>query len=156
VTGVVDSFEDWLRESLSYLRIRSIYRQCPHSVQRFLRDMEEAALNPAATPAEREQAGAALAAVLMTYSPGHTGPVRPKASAGNGHLTAFADRLRARRTEKGLTQEELARRVGIRQSAVSMMESGRCRPQPSTLAKLAKELGVDAKELWPKHPAPSQ
>ena len=45
-----------------------------------------------------------------------------------------------RRTEKGLTQAELARKVGTKQSAVSRLESGRSNPTISFLRDVARAL----------------
>ena len=51
--------------------------------------------------------------------------------------------LRAARRAKGLTQAELAQRVGCQQSAVSMMESGRTTALArETLVQIAAVLGV--------------
>lgn len=45
------------------------------------------------------------------------------------------------RVKKGLTQEQLARRVGTRQSAIARVESGRANPSIGFLEKLTKALG---------------
>jgi DNA-binding XRE family transcriptional regulator len=47
------------------------------------------------------------------------------------------------RIEKGLSQEELARIVGTRQSAISRLESGDYNPSMQFLYKVAKALGKD-------------
>lgn len=47
--------------------------------------------------------------------------------------------LRAR-IEKGLTQKELASRVGTKQSVISRLESGRANPSVAFLKKLAQAL----------------
>ena len=44
------------------------------------------------------------------------------------------------RIEKGLTQEELARKVGTKQSVISRFESGRANPSVACLKKLAQAL----------------
>lgn len=46
------------------------------------------------------------------------------------------------RIHAGLTQEELAERMGTSQSAIARLESGRSRPSTSTLAKLAAATGT--------------
>ena len=45
-----------------------------------------------------------------------------------------------KRIEKGLTQKELARKIGTRQSAVSRLESGTYNPTISFLEKVAEAL----------------
>ena len=57
--------------------------------------------------------------------------------------TELCQRLREARREKGLTQAQLAQRVGCQQSAVSMMEAGRSTALArETLVRIAAELGV--------------
>ncbi len=46
------------------------------------------------------------------------------------------------RLEDGLTQAELARRMGMKQSAISRMEAGPFDPRLTTLRKLAAALNV--------------
>jgi transcriptional regulator with XRE-family HTH domain len=61
----------------------------------------------------------------------------------------FADRLRKLMTDKCVTQQELAERVGCSQPAVSQMLNRKCRPQKKTILKLAEALQVLPKDLWP-------
>lgn len=53
--------------------------------------------------------------------------------------------LRAKRAEHGLTQAELARRVGVTRQAVGLWESGDFRPRP--VARIAEALGITDSEL---------
>ena len=55
---------------------------------------------------------------------------------------AIAAALIAARNHAGLTQSELAERMGTTQSAVARMESGRVRPSTTTLEKVAKATGT--------------
>lgn len=50
-----------------------------------------------------------------------------------------------KRTERGLTQEELAKEIGTKQSAISRLESGKYNPTLQFLAKIAKALDADLK-----------
>ena len=61
----------------------------------------------------------------------------------------FADRLQATMTERGITQAELAEKIGVGQPAVSMMLNRNCRPQKKTVQKVATALGVEPADLWP-------
>ncbi|MCU0703749.1 MAG: helix-turn-helix transcriptional regulator [Fimbriiglobus sp.] len=61
----------------------------------------------------------------------------------------FAERLREAMEAKGVTQSELAAKIGVGQPAVSMMLQRACRPQRKTVEKIAAALGVPAAELWP-------
>lgn len=62
----------------------------------------------------------------------------------------FARRLRELMEAKGLTQAELAAKVGIGQPAISMMLGRTCRPQRKTVLRFAQALGVPTEELWPQ------
>ena len=55
----------------------------------------------------------------------------------------FADRLRKSRIEKGLTQRELAIRVGLSDKSISIYENGKAYPPVNNLLMIAKELGKD-------------
>ena len=55
---------------------------------------------------------------------------------------ALANALIAARANSGLTQEEIAQRMGTTQSAVARLEGGRSRPSTTTLAKFAKATGT--------------
>jgi transcriptional regulator with XRE-family HTH domain len=54
-----------------------------------------------------------------------------------------ADLLRQARLQAGLTQRELARRVGRPQSQVARWESGRVEPSLETLRKLVRACGLE-------------
>lgn len=56
-------------------------------------------------------------------------------------------KLRLKRIEKGMTQGELAMRVGISQNALSMCELGKHFPKKKTLDKLAEVLGCAIADL---------
>ncbi len=55
---------------------------------------------------------------------------------------SFGDLVRILRQGKGVTQPELARRVGVSQPVVSKWERGRSTPQQVTVQRVAKALGV--------------
>jgi transcriptional regulator with XRE-family HTH domain len=51
--------------------------------------------------------------------------------------------------ERGVTQTELAERIGVGQPAISNMLCRQCRPQKRTVEKIAAALEVAPEELWP-------
>lgn len=76
----------------------------------------------------------------------HTGwlndPVyRKEYDALEGEFTLAAALIRAR-AEAGLTQEQLAKRMGTRQEVVARWEGGKVMPSTRTLARLAKATGT--------------
>lgn len=61
---------------------------------------------------------------------------------------ALARVVRAQRQRLRLTQDELARQVGVSRSAISELEAGRiAQPRASVFARLAKALGIPAAAL---------
>lgn len=57
------------------------------------------------------------------------------------------DKLREYRRQAGLTQREVAEKIGVGTSAVSMYEQGQRLPDVDTLSKLSKALGVSINAL---------
>lgn len=58
------------------------------------------------------------------------------------------NRVKARRRERGWSQEQLARRAGISRAAVSAVEIGRLVPSVSAAIGLAEALGVSVEDLF--------
>ena len=58
---------------------------------------------------------------------------------------AIARAVISARAHAGLTQEELARRMGTTQSAIARLEGGKSKPSTSTLEKLAIATGTRLK-----------
>lgn len=54
----------------------------------------------------------------------------------------FGKRIREGRQRKGLTQEELARKLNERQSVLSRVEAGTQRPSDDLARRLQRELGI--------------
>ena len=59
----------------------------------------------------------------------------------------FSVRLAALRRQKGLSQEQLAERIGVSRQAVSKWESAQCLPETETLAALCTALACSADTL---------
>lgn len=53
----------------------------------------------------------------------------------------LAERLREERLKAGLTQEQLAEKIGTKKSYISRIENGKCDVQLSTLYKIFRGLG---------------
>lgn len=62
-------------------------------------------------------------------------------------LREFGDRIRARRYELGLSQEELAHRADLQRAYIGQLEVGLRSPGLETLAKLAVGLEIDLGKL---------
>jgi len=57
------------------------------------------------------------------------------------------DKIKHLRDARALTQEELAKKVGITVAALSRIERNQAEPRATTRRKLAQALGVDTAEL---------
>lgn len=60
----------------------------------------------------------------------------------------LANRLKERRAELGLTQAELAERVGVTRKTVNTVENGVFTPSATLAIKLAKALDVSVEQLF--------
>jgi putative transcriptional regulator len=56
--------------------------------------------------------------------------------------------LKAKRVEKGITQKEFAKKVGITPNYLISVEMGRVEPRRNLMVKIAKELDADVTELF--------
>lgn len=71
----------------------------------------------------------------------------PRDSQLTEALDGIGDRLRRERVKAGLSQRELARRVGLSASLISQLESGQSKPSVGTLYALVTELDVSLDSL---------
>ena len=68
--------------------------------------------------------------------------------ARTGMPERLASRLKERRTELGLTQAELAERVGVTRKTVNTVENGVFTPSATLAIKLARSLGLSVEQLF--------
>jgi putative transcriptional regulator len=60
----------------------------------------------------------------------------------------LANSIKERRSELGLTQAELAERVGVTRKTVNTVENGVFTPSATLAIKLAQALGINVEELF--------
>ena len=63
-------------------------------------------------------------------------------------MGVFAETIRLRREALGLSQAEVAERLGVGQQAVSQWEAGQSLPRPGRIAQLSVLFEVDLEQLW--------
>ncbi len=63
-------------------------------------------------------------------------------------LNRLADLIKSKRAELGLSQADLARRLGVTQVTVLYWEKQRTMPDMSNVNKIANVLGMTSEELW--------
>jgi transcriptional regulator with XRE-family HTH domain len=61
---------------------------------------------------------------------------------------SLGERLRRERIQQGMTQRDLANKVGVGVPHISKLEADRESPSDELLVRLADELGIDADELF--------
>lgn len=70
-------------------------------------------------------------------------------------MSRFGEMLRKLRKEANLTQEALAKRLGVRTSTIGMYEQGRRKPSFEVLEAVADEFNVDLDTLMDRASNPS-
>ena len=65
-----------------------------------------------------------------------------------GMADRLANRLKDRRSELGLTQAELAEKVGVTRKTVNTVENGVFTPSAILAIKLAQALGLSVEQLF--------
>jgi ribosome-binding protein aMBF1 (putative translation factor) len=76
-----------------------------------------------------------------------TQPARSRtATRRSRQRDAFQDQLVAARLAAGLTQSELATRIGTTQSAIARLEGGTITPTVETLSRLADAVGLRSEQ----------
>jgi transcriptional regulator with XRE-family HTH domain len=68
-----------------------------------------------------------------------------------GELGDIGPRLREERERVGVSQRELARRLGLSASLISQIESGQSKPSVSTLYAIVTQLGVSLDHVFQVH-----
>ena len=147
--------------SLKISEILQAFFQLDECTQQQIQEQVKRLRDPQTSEVERADAEKALATALRSAGRKHkAGAVMSRDerfSTAHHELRAqmeqaeakFAATLGRLMAERQLTQEELAERIGVGQSAISMLLKRRCRPQRRTLGKMAEALGVPVDELWP-------
>ncbi len=62
-------------------------------------------------------------------------------------LDLLGEKIVELRNQKGISQRELAYRIGMETSNLSVIENGKSNPQILTLVKIASSLNVDLKDI---------
>jgi lambda repressor-like predicted transcriptional regulator len=141
-----------------YLEIRSAFEQCDPAIQDVVTDMAQLAHDSSATPDERQRA---LYTIVEALFPNLAfefveGCNRVRAlpesraqwEAMRDEEQSFSERLAEVMKQKNVTQEELARQIGVGQPAIANLLNRNCRPQKRTVSRLAAALSVEPQELW--------
>jgi len=159
-------------QTLQGAKFLQAYLECSDGIQNAIREMLEILNDPETDDDDRESTLFTLADALFPNP--HEGKLGMDLQDSEGlgasqsremlealeemdaEEATFAERLRGIMEQRGLTQQSLAERLGIRQPAVSNMLNRQCRPQRRTVSRLAEVLDVSPRELWPSFPVDQQ
>ena len=93
-----------------------------------------------------------MSSVLMHYATHSAAGALPCAShpmqLAFGNMRDLAPKLRAALDRAGITARDLAGRIGLDESTVSLWLSGQRTPRMKNLEKVAQALGIELAELW--------
>lgn len=151
-----------LLQAAKFLRA---YLECSNEIQAGIRGMLEILNDPNTDEDDRDRTLITLADALFPnphdgrlgmdleesekLGAGYSEEMRTTVEEIDREEETFATRLRNVMDEQGVTQEELATRIGVGQPAISNMLNRQCRPQRRTVLRLAESLGVLPQDLWP-------
>ena len=79
-----------------------------------------------------------------------------KTQLASPQVAAIGSRMRELRKERGLTQAELARQIGIQQSDLSRMEKGEYRVSLDKLFKILGVFDLDLADFFNEESSPTQ
>jgi len=160
MTTAINKIPELLTENVkTYLQIQNIFTECSDEIQKVILDMMEIFNSRESTEDERNSA---LYTLVEAFFPDLASNVlegceairkNPDSQDYNNKLCRqeeyFANKVRQIMGNKNITQDQLAERIGIGQSAISNMLNRKCRPQKRTIKKVAGALGVEVADLWP-------
>jgi len=145
-------------QTRQFAQIMGAFQECDEDIQAVVLEMVDIVNDESATGDEKDAATNTIVEALfpslmqdMTQQErkarqGEAGNVLAEMADEESH---FADRVNALMAQQGITQTELAEKVGVGQSAIANMLSRKSRPQRKTVARFAEAFGVDASELMP-------
>jgi len=142
-----------------FLQVQSALQQCDSEIQEVVAEMIAIYTSEDAT---KEEKTAAMYTIRDAIFPSLAEDLRDLERPQLKSLAAqklqaefevqnctFADNLRSAMSKNQMTQEELAKKTGVSQPAISLMLNRESRPQQKTVGRFAEALGIDPSELWP-------
>lgn len=140
-------------------RFISAFAECSTEIQNYVLEMTGIVSDESSTDDERSLAFDAISEALWTGLTAdvveqHSKLLRDEIGVEARKVIdeegkTFAENVRAALEKKGMTQDELAKEVGVTQPAIANILARHCRPQRKTVHKIADALGVTATSLWP-------
>ena len=146
------AIREYIRNAYRTMLLRGIYGCFVYAVDDDLRDyLKECEADARSATIAREEGGADPAASGGALGEDRTSrPTAPSPAIDRDPDPdrRFGKRVSRLRKEKGLSQEDLAFRAGIRRSYMGVIERGEKSPSIDTIAKVARGLGVSIADLF--------
>jgi DNA-binding phage protein len=156
---------NYMEEILRFAPLFHAFLECSDELQAHARKLVATLVDPNTDEDDRALAAMTLADVLFpNLFEGQIGSDLEECEAQGAQYSletketlermdreeaTFAERLRSIMQERGITQVQLAEKIGVGQSAIAMMLQRECRPQRRTVARMAEAFGVSLDLLWP-------
>lgn len=143
-------------EVQQFASIFRAYIACSGEEQEIIREMALIVDSDEATSDEKSRAvGVMIEALFPSLAREEQTAIEAWAASESAAQTqvqaeeqCFADNVRRYLKSMGLSQEDLAKRIGAGQSAIANILARKCRPQQRTVMKIAKALDVEPEALW--------
>ena len=162
---MVQESNNHTEDILRFAPLMQAYLECSDELQAHARKLVATLVNPHIDEDDRALAAMTLADVLFPNRfEGEIGSDLEECEAQGAQYSeetketlermdreeaTFAERLRTVMHERGVTQVQLAEKIGVGQSAIAMMLQRQCRPQRRTVSRMAEALEVSPDTLWP-------
>jgi lambda repressor-like predicted transcriptional regulator len=145
-------------ETTQFAQFLHAYHECSEEIREVIDEMTEIIVDPEATEDDKTMAASTIIEAIFpglsvdaidSFCNGmQSRESRRIRSELDEEEVTFADRLRQKMDEQGISQEMLATMTGVGQPAISNMLNRQCRPQRRTVARFAQALGVTEADLW--------
>jgi lambda repressor-like predicted transcriptional regulator len=161
----VNETNNHTEDILRFAPLFQAFLECSDELQAHARKLVTTLVDPSTDEDDRALAAMTLADVLFPNRfEGEIGSVLEECETRGAQYSAetketlermdreeatFAERLRSAMHQRGMTQVQLAEKIGVGQSAVAMMLQRECRPQRRTIVRMAAALDVSPETLWP-------
>jgi DNA-binding XRE family transcriptional regulator len=143
----------------TFAAFMSAYQECNHDSQKIVDEMVSIVASDETTADEK---GHAVDVIVEALFPGLVTDIVDAVRSLNRSSKAqklkasmarendeFADNVAQLLRKKRIRQADLAKMIGVNQPAISMIIKRKCRPQKSTVLKIAEALQVGPEDLWP-------
>lgn len=142
-----------------FLQVKNAFDQCDSEIKSVVSDMIDIATDESALPDERERALLTVAEAIFPslsfdfLSKGQDMRLSPASEVHRDQMKAesisFSKALGELLEQRGMSQDQLAKKIGVSQPAIANMLNRNCKPQRKTVIGIADALSIAPEDLWP-------